>query len=359
MAHFHTLTIADVKRETADTVSIAFDIPENLKSDFKYIQGQYLTFKAQINGEEVRRSYSLCSSPSTDNELRVAIKKVPNGLFSTYANESLKTGDTLETMPPMGNFYTELKEGQSKRYVAFAAGSGITPVLSILKTSLTTETNSRFTLFYGNRNSDSIIFKNELSALAEKYADRLNVHHILSREEQSNSLLNGRIDAEKCKGLCESYKNVQSADEFFLCGPAEMIDNVTNTLSGLGVDKKHIHFELFNTPVMAENQPKRAASKSSNGLSTVTVIMDGDETTFELSSNGDSVLDAALDAGVDVPFACKGAVCCTCKAKVKEGDVEMDMNYALEDEEVEEGFILTCQSHPKSATVIVDYDEGI
>ncbi len=357
MAHFHPLTIKDVRKETADTVSIAFDIPAHLNGDFNYTQGQYLTFKATVNGEEVRRSYSLCSSPTTDKELRVAIKKVPNGAFSTYANESLKAGDVLETMPPMGNFYTDLKEGQSKHYVAFAAGSGITPVMSILKTSLAIETNSRFTLFYGNRNSESIIFKDELDALADKYADRLKVHHILSREEQSNSLLNGRIDGEKCKGLCESFNDVQSADEFFLCGPAELIDNVTKTLGSLGVDKKHIHFELFNTPVMAENQPKRSASKS--GMSTVTIIMDGDETTFELASNGDAILDAALDAGVDVPFACKGAVCCTCKAKVMEGEVEMDMNYALEDEEVEEGFILTCQSHPKSANVVVDYDEGI
>jgi ring-1,2-phenylacetyl-CoA epoxidase subunit PaaE len=355
---FHTLRVKDIRRETPDCVSVALEIPSDLKEAYKFIQGQYVTFKMSFDGEELRRSYSICSSP-LEGELRVAIKKVPDGRFSSFANEQLQVGDKLETMTPEGNFWRTVQPESANNYVAFAAGSGITPVMSIIKTHLELEPESTFQLFYGNKSSKSIIFKEAIEDLKDRYLNRLEVHHILSREDQGTDWLKGRIDASKCQHFSGKFFDPKTVNAFFLCGPEEMIMGVKDTLSDLGAPKENVLFELFTTPVgggMAQKTASKEA-KTSDVLSHVTVILDGDETHFDIATSGNSVLDAALEAGADVPFACKGAVCCTCRARVLEGAVEMDMNYALEEDELEDGYILTCQSHPTTERVVISFDE--
>lgn len=355
-AGFHSLKVADVRRETADCVSVAFEIPASLKEEFHFVQGQYLTFKKEIKGEEVRRSYSICSSP-LDGELRVAIKEVPDGRFSTFANRQLQVGDVLESMTPRGNFHRPLDPNNASEYVAFASGSGITPVMSILKTTMQREPKSRFMLFYGNRSTSSVIFRDQLDDLKNEFMGRLEVHHVLSREDQGTDLLKGRLDAEKCKNFAERFFDPATVSAYYLCGPGEMIGSISETLEALGAPKDRILYELFSTPGSAKIEGKTNKSEKRDFVADVTVILDSDETHFSIGADGKSILDAALDAGADVPFACKGAVCCTCRAKVLEGEVEMDMNYALEDDEVEEGYVLTCQSHPRSQKVVISYDE--
>jgi ring-1,2-phenylacetyl-CoA epoxidase subunit PaaE len=354
--HFEQLTVREVRRETHDCVSITFEVPEQLKEAFRFLQGQYITLKTKIGGEEVRRSYSICSSP-LDHELRVAVKKVPNGVFSTYANELLKAGDSLEIMPPMGKFFTPLLSSQKKNYVGFAAGSGITPLLSIIKTTLQTEKESTFTLVYGNRNRHSIIFRETLEALKNKYMNRFRLIHILSRETTDTPLNSGRIDADKCLTLCDKTIDLQRTDEFFLCGPEEMIFSVKNVLEEKGVAAQKIHFELFTTAGQQNKKIQQLETETDKGpKSKITVKLDGISFDFELSQKGEAILDAALKQGADLPYACKGGVCCTCRAKLVEGQVDMEVNYGLEPDEIEQGFILTCQSHPKSEHVVVDFD---
>ncbi len=356
-AHFHALKISDIRKETKDTVSVAFELPAEREAEYTFEPGQYLTLKTEINGEEVRRSYSICSSP-LDGELRVAIKQVENGVFSTYANNDLKVGDRMDVMTPMGNFTAPIKEGQTKKYVAFVAGSGITPVMSLVKSVLEVEADSTFVLFYGNQTGKTIIFKEELEDLKDKYLNRLEVHHVLSREDQGTDYLKGRIDADKVKIFAEKFFEAKEVNHFFLCGPEGMINAAKDTLGDMGVDSHNIHFELF-TPATpkAKVEKTKTDNKTAEVLSQVTVVLDGEETHFEISSKGKTVLDAALDAGADVPYACKGAVCCTCRAKVLEGTADMEMNYALVDEEVEEGYVLTCQTHPTSEKLVVSFDE--
>ena len=356
-SHFHTLKVSDIVKETEDCVSVGFEIHEDLRYDFEFIAGQNLTLRATINGEDVRRSYSLCSAPF-EGVIRVAIKKVEEGVFSTWANESLKVGDEIQVMTPTGRFIANTKDENENHYVGIAAGSGITPVISILKSVLFNEPKSSFTLFYGNKNASSVIFKEELEDLRSTYLGRLELHNILSREDQGMDYAHGRIDAEKVKYFAENFINVKDVFSYYICGPQEMTEISRDTLESLGVDSGKIHFELFTAATPAkEKVQKKEKSKSSSVKSAVTVILDGDETHFDVANSGKNVLDAALDAGADVPFACKGAVCCTCRAKVMEGTAEMDMNYALTDEEVAEGFILTCQSHPTSPKLVVSYDE--
>ncbi len=358
-SHFSKLRVADVRRETADCVSVAFAIPEDLREVFRFIQGQNITVRTRIGEEEVRRSYSICSSPF-EKELRIAVKKVPGGVFSTYANELLRMGDELEVLPPSGKFYTSLDPARTKNYLAFAAGSGITPILSLIKTVLGTEPESHFTLVYGNRHRPSIIFREELEGLKNRYIRRLALHHILSREKMDISLHQGRIDADKCGELCDKLIDLKGIDEVFLCGPTEMIFTIKSWLEEKGVDSRKIHFELFNTQegrVSAGRTDNSTAKAPLTGkLSQVTVRLDGISYNFGLSFDGDSVLDAALQQGADLPFACKGGVCCTCRAKLLEGNVEMEVNYALEEEELAAGFILTCQAHPRTERVVIDFD---
>lgn len=355
---FHTLTIADVNEETQDCCSIAFEVPVDLKQQYQFIQGQYLTLKADINGEEVRRSYSICSSPNGD-ELRVAIKQVPNGKFSTYANQQLKKGDPLEVMTPTGKFYTELQVGNEKHYLGVAAGSGITPILSILKAVLETEPNSRFTLLYGNKNTGSIIFKEEIEALKNVYMSRLTVHYFLSREMLDAPLMNGRIDRDKCQEIFTRLLDVSDLDECFSCGPESMIFAVRDSLLAQGFDQGKIHFELFTSPLgkLGQERQRETKEEDKGKVTDVTIRLDGKAFQFDLPFDSDNLLDAALKQGADLPFACKGGVCCTCRARLIEGSVEMEVNYALEADEVEAGFILTCQSFPTTEKVVVDFDD--
>lgn len=357
MIHFHPLVIKDVRQETDDCVSLAFDIPEELKHTFRFMQGQSLTMRTTLQGEEVRRTYSLCSSP-LDNEWRVAIKKVDGGVFSSYANTQLRKGDVLEVMPPVGKFNTPLNPQQQKHYVAIAAGSGITPILSIINTTLRTEPGSSFTLFYANRTRSSIIFKEELEALKNKYMHRFVLHHILSREQPDAPIYYGRITPEKLEQLFTRLIDLKKADEFFVCGPEQLIFCVRDFLEQKGIDKHRIHFELFTIPGEKSSvaQPSRRVQEDTGPKSRISVKLDGLLFDFELGHQGQSILDAALAQGADLPYACKGGVCCTCRAKLVEGEVEMEVNYGLEEDEIQQGFILTCQSHPKTPTVIVDFD---
>lgn len=353
--HFHPLKIKDIKRETPDCVSISFDIPPELRQEFKFTQGQSLTLRKTLEGEEIRRSYSICSSP-LDNEVRVAVKQVQGGLFSTFANTQLQPGDTLDVMPPSGNFYTELNPANKKNYVAFAAGSGITPIISLIKTILITEPHSTFTLVFGNKNHTSIIFKEELEALKDKYIERFRLYHILSRERMDAEINYGRINAEKCTQLTKVI-NLKTADEFFICGPEEMIFCVRDFLQNKGIDKHKIHFELFTTPLRkASSYKPQTVSEANKETSNITVTLDGRSFDFNLDYDSNNILDAALAQGADLPYACKGGVCTTCKAKLIDGKVEMEVNYGLEPDEVEAGFILTCQSHPRTEKVVVDFD---
>ncbi len=355
MAKFHKVKVADVRKETADCVSIAFDIPANLKQEYSYIQGQYLTLKLFVNGEELRRSYSICSSPTAENEIRIAVKRVKDGRGSNYVYDKLKAGDELEVMTPMGNFYSQMNASNKKNYVLFAGGSGITPMLSIIKTVLKEEPQSTIQLFYGNQNEESTIFKNQLDELENINSSRLRVVHILDNPTSQIPALNqGVLSKEKITVLLENYVGLNLNNEFFICGPTPMMDNCKIVLEQLKIEKSKIHIEYFTASLEAAKTP--VTNSGDKIISQVTVIMDGKETLIELASDGDVILDAALNADLDVPFACKGAVCCTCRAKVLEGKVKMDQNFALTDSEVEEGFILTCQSHPITPVVKVDYD---
>ncbi len=358
-SHFRKLQVVDVRRETSDCVSVAFTVPEQFKDEFKFIQGQNVTIRTRIGADEIRRSYSICSSPF-EGELRIAVKKVPGGLFSTHANDQLRVGDELDVLPPSGKFYTPLDPAKARNYLAFAAGSGITPILSLIKTILATEPGSHFTLVYGNRHRPSIIFREELEGLKNRYMHRLALHHILSREKMDIALHQGRIDALKCEELCQRLIDLSRMDEIFLCGPTEMIFAVKGWLEGKGVDAHKIHFELFNTqdarPGFSKVVSDDIKASASGKVSRVTVRLDGNSFEFDLPYDGDSVLDAALLQGADLPYACKGGVCCTCRAKLLEGKVDMEVNYALEEDELKEGFILTCQSHPRTEKVVIDFD---
>jgi ring-1,2-phenylacetyl-CoA epoxidase subunit PaaE len=354
--HFHKLKVKEVKMETPGCVSIEFDVPENLQGEFVFEQGQNITIKKEIDGEELRRSYSICSAPF-ENELRVAVKQVDGGKFSTFANTVLKAGDELEVLPPTGKFNCKLQATNHKQYLAFAAGSGITPVISIIKTTLHAEPESSFTLVFGNRGRHSIIFFEELEALKNKYLNRFNFINILSREKTEAPINSGRINNGKLTALQKliDYKNI---DEFFICGPEEMIFCVKDFLEQTGIEKNKIHFELFTTPGEKKTITgnRKPANEETGPASKITVKLDGRSFDFDLGFNAENILDAALKQGADLPYACKGGVCCTCKAKLIEGEVEMDVNWGLEHEEVEQGYILTCQSHPVTEKVVVDFD---
>ena len=357
MVRFEKLTIRDIRKETQDCVSIAFEIPENLKAVYQFRQGQNLTLRLKVNDEELRRSYSICSSP-LDNELRIAVKKVSQGKFSSHANLKLHKGDIIDVLPPTGTFYTELRTDHKKKYLALAAGSGITPIISIIKATLRTEPESEFTLVYGNRNRSSIIFKEALEALKNIYIDRLTIIHILSREKTDAPINHGRINAEKCAQL-KKLVDFRNMDEIFLCGPEEMIFSVRDWLHHEGIEHRKIHFELFTTPGQLKSAVDNLQShihEDKGPKSKVSIRLDGVMFDFDLAKSGDSILDGALQTGAELPYACKGGVCSTCRARLLSGEVRMDTNYALEADELAKGFILTCQSHPITDSVVVDFD---
>jgi len=356
MAHqFYALRIKEIVRETSDCISIEFDLPEDLQDKFQFKAGQNITIKQEINGEEIRRSYSICAAPF-EQKLKIAIKKINGGLFSTFANDTLKKGDVLNIMPPTGNFTTKYND-QQPQYLGIAAGSGITPIISIIKDTLTTQPNSTFTLIYGNKNRSSIAFFEELENLKNKYIERFTLINILSREKMDAEIFHGRIDTDKLNVLQKLVDyNVFSAA--YLCGPEAMIFSATDYLQTAGMEKNQIHFELFGTPVLQEKSKLNIDINAENlgPKSDVSIKLDGRTFDFQLAYNGQNILDAALQQGADLPFACKGGVCCTCRAKLIEGNVSMDVNYALEQEEVEQGFILTCQAHPTTEKVFIDFD---
>jgi ring-1,2-phenylacetyl-CoA epoxidase subunit PaaE len=355
MSKFNSLQVVDVVRETADAVSVAFKVPEPLQKEYTFKQGQYLTLKFKINGEELRRSYSICSS-YYENELRVAIKKVKDGRVSTHIFNNLKAGDVVEVMTPMGNFFTEMNAANKKTYVLFAGGSGITPMFSIMKTVLKEEPQSRIILFYGNNDESSIIFKKQIEELGVKNADRLNIIHVLNAAPTNHpELLKGMMTKEKNIELIKNYVDATVPAEYFICGPGVMMDNVVAALKELKIDESKVHIEYFSSPVSAETvKPSADVTKGA----TATIIIDGDEHVIELQDN-EAILEAALRVGLDAPYACQGGSCCTCRALLQEGKVEMAVNYALSASEVKQGFILTCQSRPTSPTVVVNYDKGL
>ena len=353
-SHFYPLAVANIRRETRDAVAVTFDVPEHLKDRFRFIQGQFLTMKAVIDGEEVRRSYSICSAVQ-DATLRIGIKRAPGGLFSNWVLDYLRPGDVLEVAPPEGRFHVPLSPGNRKQYVAFAAGSGVTPVLSILKTALRAEPDSSFTLFYANRASSSIMFREELAELKDRFLGRFNLVHVMTREHQDAEMLNGRIDASKAEQLLRTFCNVDAVDTVFLCGPHAMVDAIKPRLREMGLPESRIKIELFITQTTAGDF-RRAASFESPRECHVTLLLDGARHSFSMNRS-QSVLDAALEHDIDVRHSCKSGVCATCRAKLLAGQVEMDANYALEDYEIARGFILTCQSFPVTDEITVDYDQ--
>ncbi|MBQ5965222.1 1,2-phenylacetyl-CoA epoxidase subunit PaaE [Massilia sp. ZL223] len=355
MSKFYPLTVAKVKHETRDAIAVTFDVPDDLKEAFAYKQGQHLTLRAMIDGEDVRRSYSICSAVQ-DNALRVAIKRCSGGLFSNWANESLQPGVTLDVMPPMGHFNVPLEPESARHYLGFAAGSGITPLLSIIKTTLQAEPNSRFTLVYGNRASSTVIFRDELTDLKDQYMDRLRLVYVMSREQQDIELFNGRITEEKCGQFLKHWIDIRDIDVAFICGPEDMMHGVSRSLQEAGLAKEKIRIELFAASIPKHEHKPRHIEAGAKHQTEVTVIMDGNAASFTMDKDKESILDAGLRAGIDMRYSCKGGVCSTCRCKVLDGEVEMDVNYALEDYEVRRGFVLSCQSFPVTDKVVVDFD---
>jgi ring-1,2-phenylacetyl-CoA epoxidase subunit PaaE len=357
---FHSLFVKDVHKDTDHAVVVTFDVPPELAEDFAFTQGQYLTLKQEIEGEDIRRSYSICAGLD-DGHLRVAIKHVEGGVFSSWANQHLKAGDLLEVMTPRGDFFAAIEPERSKNYLCICAGSGITPVLSIIKTVLAREPGSAVTLIYGNQRTATMMFRNELAFLKNAHLERFHWINIFSREPQESDLFSGHIDNRKGGALNKRLIKIRGYDEFFLCGPEAMISEVSRGLRGEGIAEENIHFERF--AASAEQARKaierhQARAREYKGMiSDVSILSGGREYAFELGTDGENILDAGLRNGVDLPFSCKGGVCATCKARLIEGRVDMDLNQALRPEETEGGYILTCQSHPISKKVVIDFDQ--
>jgi ring-1,2-phenylacetyl-CoA epoxidase subunit PaaE len=352
---FHKLKVADLRRETPDAVSIAFDIPGSLRDAYRFRPGQHLTLKLGENGKEQRRSYSICAGMD-DNELRIAVKKVDGGSVSSWVNEKLKAGDEIEVMTPQGRFGVAPAPEEERTYLAVAAGSGITPIHSMIRTMLTREPKSRFILIYGNRNARSIMFKDQLEDLKDQFLDRLVVHHILSRELQEIALLSGRLDQEKISSLVKSSLPTGKIAHAFLCGPGGLVKEGEEALRSLGLDPSRIHVEYFSTDGLpiATKKPATAIADSTDVNASIT--LNGIQYDVPMKA-GDTIVDAGLRAGLDLPFSCKGGMCCTCRAKLTEGDVTMEHNYSLEDWEMKAGFVLTCQARPNTSKVAVDFDQ--
>ncbi|USE80351.1 phenylacetate-CoA oxygenase/reductase subunit PaaK [Cupriavidus gilardii] len=357
---FHPLRVAQVRPETADTVSVAFEVPPELRDAYRFKQGQFLTLRTSIDGEQVRRSYSICCGVQDYDErgeLRVAVKRVDDGLFSNFLHDAVVPGHTIDVMTPDGRFHVPLDPETARHYVAFAAGSGITPVMSLIRTTLAVEPNSRFTLVYGNRNVDSIIFAEALDDLKNQYLSRLTLYHVLSRQPQEVDLLHGRLDRARVQAFLETLIPVDDIDAAFVCGPASMIDDVEAALKDAGLDPHKIHAERFGVPLAQPRRHPVKATTDEAGTAQLVVVLDGKQHAMRIPLQDANVLDTALAAGLDLPYACKGGVCCTCRAKVLEGEVEMEKNYTLEPWEMDKGFVLTCQARPLTERVVVSYDE--
>ena len=358
MARFHSLDVVDVRRETRDAVVVTLKPRDEDAGLFDFTQGQYLTFRRRFDEEELRRSYSICAGKG-EGFLQVGIKRVDGGAFSTWANESLAAGEVLEAMPPMGNFHTPLDPDAARHYLGFAGGSGITPVLSIIKTVLAAEPGSSFTLVYANRQISTIMFREDLEDLKNRYLGRLSVLHVLEAEAQEIDLFTGRIDAAKCAALFKTWIDLASVDTTYICGPEPMMLAIAGALKEHGLADGQIKFELFASgqPGRAKKRVASIAAATSNSTTEATITLDGATRTFRMPKEGTSLLDAALEANLDAPYACKAGVCSTCRAKVLEGEAEMAVNHALEDYEVRQGYVLTCQCFPLSDKIVVSFDQ--
>jgi ring-1,2-phenylacetyl-CoA epoxidase subunit PaaE len=351
---FHRLAVNDLRRETPDAISMTFSIPQDLAGDYHFLPGQYLTLRTTMDGEEVRRSYSICSGPD-DGELRIAVKKVDGGAFSSWAADELKSGDQLDVMTPTGRFGVAHAPDQARLYVGFAAGSGITPILSIVKGVLGREPQSRFFLFYGNRTAEGMLFREELEELKDRFLQRLSLFHVISGEEQDIPILHGRLDGDKVRVLLRSLVPAASVDHVFVCGPMGMSEDIEATCRAIGIADEKIHVERFVSEFGGKPRPKAVVAPGTPPKAVASLIIDGKRREVPVAE-GEAILDAALRAGMDLPFACKGGMCSTCRAKLVEGEAQMEVNYSLEPWELKAGFILTCQARPCSDKVVVDYD---
>jgi ring-1,2-phenylacetyl-CoA epoxidase subunit PaaE len=356
VSKFHRLSIARVERETRDAVAVTFAVPEALRDQFCFTQGQHLTLRAEVGGEDVRRSYSICSAVQ-DGALRIAVKRSPGGAFSTWANDALKVGAAIDVMPPMGHFNVALDPNASRHYLGFAAGSGITPLMSIIKTTLAVEPHSRFTLFYGNRASSTVMFREDLAALKDIYLTRFNLVHVLSREAQDIDLLHGRIDRDRAARLLEHWVRLEEIDAAFVCGPEGMMEAVIEALKARGFPEAKIRIERFAASIPKHQHVARPLPQAAQSECEVTVIIDGTRKSFLLEKEKENIIEAGLRNGIELPYSCRGGVCSTCRCRLLEGEVDMDVNFALEDYEVARGFILSCQSYPTTDKVVVDYDQ--
>lgn len=360
--NFYPLTIADIHPETDGAVCVTFEVPAEHQEKFRFTQGQFLTLRAEVDGEEFRRSYSICSGVN-DGHLRVGIKRVKDGVFSNYANDNFKKGDTVEVMPPQGSFNTELNADNQKSYMCLAVGSGITPILSIIKSVLSIEPNSQVTLIYGNRRSNSVMFKEELSFIKNCYMDRFQWINIMSQEDQGADLLSGHIDNKKGY-LLQKHKliDIHNTDEAFICGPESMMSEVSRGFRIEGLKDAQIHYELFassseDSQARLKKAQQRIHEYGEEKTSKVTVRADGRAIQFDLATVGENILDAGMHNGLELPYSCKAGVCSTCKCKLVKGQVDMDISHGLEEHEVEAGYILSCQAHPISDEVVVDFDQ--
>ena len=354
MRQFHALTVSRVEAETPDSMRISLDVPDELRQEFDFLPGQHLPIQVALDGRKIRRTYSICSAPG-QYPVEIGVRVQPGGRFGRYAASELSAGDRLDSMPPSGRFYVTPDPSRARTCVVFAAGSGITPVLSIVRTLLELEPHSRVMLFYGNRRRSSTMFIDDLYALKNRFPERLQLHFVFSQEQQEFPIMSGRLDAHKVRQLYTAFCGHQVPDEAYICGPGTMLDTVRDTLVDLGMNAAAIHIERYGVPrevrsAVVPDSPRQGAAR-------VTLIMDGHRQTFDMPADSDNIVDAAAECGIELPYSCKGGVCATCRTFLREGEVEMRTNYALEPWEVEKGFVLACQSRPVTEIITIDYDQ--
>ena len=353
MRQFHTLKVAAKRNETRDSVRLALEVPEELQATFEFLPGQHLPIRVDRNGTSLRRTYSICSSPG-QFPLEIGVRVQPGGAFSEFADKELSVGDTLDVMPPFGQFHADIDAGLDKFYLGFAAGSGITPIISIMSAILEQEPGSRFALFYGNRRQTTTMFIDDLYALKNRYPGRVQLQFVFSREDQEFPIAAGRLDGDKVREVFDAFCKGTQPDEAFICGPDSMIEDVSTALEALGMDADRVHSERFGAP--RESGTADAVEAAASGA-TVTVIMDGQKKAFDMSEGDPNIVDAAAEHGIDLPYSCKGGVCATCRCHVREGEVAMAVNYGLEPWEIEQGYVLACQSRPLTEALTIDYDK--
>ena len=352
MKQFHPLKVVALVPESSSAVRIALDVPENLRDEFAFLPGQHLPIEIQRDGKKVRRTYSICT-PEGTWPFEIGVRLQPGGVFGEFVANELAVGDTLEVMPPTGRFHLPAAAAEGEFHVGFAAGSGITPILSIIASLLERSNDTRVALFYGNRKQNTTMFIEDLYALKNRFPERLQLHFVFSREEQEFDVAGGRLDADKVGELLKCFCAGVDIDGAWICGPDTMIDSVSDGLAGAGIAEERVHAERFGAP----KGPSKQAEPTSGEHVSVTVIMDGHEKSFDMPRSGMNIVDAAAEQGVELPYSCKGGVCATCRTHLRKGKVDMAVNYGLEPWEVEQGFVLACQSTPQSDALVLDYDK--